>query len=295
MTKYTIRYSGQSVEMSRPSSTILVYKIPYRDVKLRNYGFSIDNPFIVYILFGRNDKGKDYIYVGKSKNGLSNRPTAHDDKYDGWTTCFVLTQFQERTFFNDGTIQYLEDKLNKTINSLGSYQNTTETTTSGTANKSDEEDCDSYLEEAQDMLMVLGLDLFTEASGERIDAVVINVKTESANIVPDGRYFMDRKLKKEGNSIIKATMRVEDGTFIVEAGSMIARHDGIGMPKNVVEFRNDNAFVKNGILMKEVKFDSPSGAGCLVIGASCDGWTEWKTESGQSIDVYRIKEKQANG
>ena len=59
--KYTIRYSGHSVEMSKPSSTVLVYKIPYRDLKLKNYGFEIPNQFIVYILFGKNIAGKDFV------------------------------------------------------------------------------------------------------------------------------------------------------------------------------------------------------------------------------------------
>ena len=66
--------------------------------------------FVVYILLGKNNNGKDVIYVGKSKNGLKNRPTAHEDKYPNWTVCYILTQFKERTFFNDGSIQYLEDE-----------------------------------------------------------------------------------------------------------------------------------------------------------------------------------------
>ena len=54
---------------------------------------------------------------------------------------------EERWFFNDGTIQYLEDSLNKRITNLGFYENTTKQTTTGTANTSDEEDCNEYLDD----------------------------------------------------------------------------------------------------------------------------------------------------
>ena len=74
--KYNIKYNGRSVEMSKPSSTILVYKIPYEDVANKRIGVMIQNQFIVYILYGRNSHGKDMIYVGKSKNGIEYRPKA---------------------------------------------------------------------------------------------------------------------------------------------------------------------------------------------------------------------------
>ena len=289
--KYTIRYSGHSVEMSKPSSTVLVYKIPYRDLKLKNYGFEIPNQFIVYILFGKNSHGKDVVYVGKSKNGLTNRPTAHGDKFDNWYSCYILTQFKERTFFNDGTIQYLEDRLNRRFNQIGTYANTTENTTSGTANKWDEEDCDDYLEEAYDMLFILGLDMINGANEEDSQPVEV-IDTEDiqpAEIrVPDGEYYMERKLKRNGNKPIKAKMRVEDGKFIVLPGSQIFGEEGPGLLDNIREIRNSD-YVKDGILQREVVFEAPSAAGTLIVGAACNGWTSWRTKDGVPIDVYRNK------
>ena len=71
----------------------------------------------------------------------------------------MLTQFEERTFFNDGTIQYIEDQVNKRVNDINHYENKTSVTTGGTANRNDEEDCDEYLQKAYLMLDVLGLDV----------------------------------------------------------------------------------------------------------------------------------------
>lgn len=287
--KYTIRYSGHSVEMSKPSSTVLVYKIQYRDLKLKNYGFDIPNQFIVYILFGKNENGKDVVYVGKSKNGVANRPTSHTDKYENWNSCYILTQFKERTFFNDGTIQYLEDKLNKQINKLGTYINTTETTATGTANKSDEEDCDDYLNEAYDMLFILGLDLYNglrEEDSQPIEVFDGNEADSSQYIIPDSCFYISRKLKRNGNRPVNAKMMVQDGKYIVLAGSEICMTETVGVSVGVKAIRNSD-YVKQGILQRDVVFDSPSSAASFVIGGSSNGWSDWKTKDGVPIMAYR--------
>ena len=288
--KYTIRYSGHSVEMSKPSSTVLVYKIQYRDLKLKNYGFDIPNQFIVYILFGKSDFGKDVVYVGKSKNGVAYRPTSHSDKYDNWNSCYILTQFKERTFFNDGTIQYLEDKLNKQINKLNTYINTTETTATGTANKSDEEDCDDYLDEAYDMLYILGLDLYNaarEEDSQPLEVSGINEDDSKAQYtIPDSCFYIKRKLKRNGNKPLDAKMRVQDGKYIVLSGSEISMTEAVGVSAGVKAIR-DSDYVKGGTLQRDVVFDSPSSAASFVIGGSSNGWNDWKTEDGIPIAAYR--------
>lgn len=177
MKKYIIKYnSNNCVELSKPINTILVYRIPYMNIKNKNHDIDISNRFIVYILLGKNECGKDYIYVGKSKNGIDSRPTSHEDMNIKWGMCFILTDIKERTILNDGTIQYLEDKICSRVNKINKYINTTKQTTSGTANHSDMEDCDALLEEAYDMLFTLGLDLFEDE-----DILVENNDVSSVN------------------------------------------------------------------------------------------------------------------
>lgn len=177
MQKYILKMSDNNcISLSKPLSTGLAYKIPYHLLKEKSHGVIIPNRFIVYILVGKEfiNTGNankiirnSIIYVGKSKNGIDARPLSHEDKIgktkDGknsyWHTCYVLTDLKEGTILNDGTIQYIEDKICKRINDLSRFTNTTTQTTSGTANHSDMEDCDIYLREAYQMLYALGLDL----------------------------------------------------------------------------------------------------------------------------------------
>lgn len=159
---YTIRSDRtHSIEMYKSMSNILVYKVPYEVIKNKTMELKIENRFIVYILYGENGTGKPVIYVGKSKNGVANRPQSHEDKYSNWSVCYILTSQELRSFFNDGTIHYIEDKVKMKVTETNRFINTTEKTTKGTANRRDMFNCDEYLREVYDMLYILGLDLIT--------------------------------------------------------------------------------------------------------------------------------------
>lgn len=159
--RYTIRLDDNDcLEVTNSTSSILVYRIPYEKIKNHTHNLEIQNRFIVYILHGKNPKGKDYLYVGKSKNGIDNRPVSHEDKYRDWDDCYILTTFKERTFLNDGTIQYIEDAIKQRIDSIDCFIDTTNVTNVGTANSAEEEDCDDYLDDVYDRLFPMGLNLY---------------------------------------------------------------------------------------------------------------------------------------
>lgn len=284
--KYIVKQHGRIVEVLEANSSILVYRIPYQDlINGLHAPFQMKNRFIVYILFGESDTGKDVIYVGKSKNGLRNRPTSHDDLYDHWDYCFVLTQFEERTFFNDGTIQYIEDQVNKRVNDINHYENKTSITTGGTANRNDEEDCDVYLQKAYLMLDVLGLDLITYMQD---DSEITDDSDDSpANgMVPDGIYHMSRRLKRWGNKTARGRMQVVNGRYILLKGSDVCPNEGKGL-FDAVRIKRESASIVDNVLQEDVVFSSPTGPAVFVLGCSANGWTTWKTDGGDPIDKYR--------
>lgn len=181
--RYTIRLDeNKCLEVTNSTSSILVYRIPYEKIKSRTHGLDIQNRFIVYILHGKNLNGKDYLYVGKSKNGIDYRPVSHEDKYRDWDDCYVLTTFKERTFLNDGTIQYIEDAIKQRIDSLNRFIDTTSLTNVGTANSAEEEDCDEYLNDVYDRLFLLGLDLYERANPD-----------DAEQVLPEGHLSDDPK------------------------------------------------------------------------------------------------------
>ena len=47
-------------------------------------------------------------------------------------------------------------------------------------------------------------------------------------------------------------------------------------------------------LSKSMPFSSPSAAACFVLGASANGWTEWKDKSGRTLDeLFRRQAEKA--
>lgn len=107
--------------------------------------------------------------------------------------------------------------------------------------------------------------------------------------IPDGTYYAKVQNKSYGN--IKATMRVENGTFIVEKGSQCLPIDQ--SKKKVPDIRL-NAPIENNILQADVPCNSPTAAAWVVLGYSDDGWRRWENKKGEPLDIYRIRNKKKN-
>lgn len=127
-------------------------------------------------------------------------------------------------------------------------------------------------------------EVFKKASEERKEHV-------DACLVPDGIYYMERKLKKEGNVVWQAEMEVDEGNFIIRAGQKASTIESAGLTPNVMEARTAN-IDENGTVISDVFFTTPSAAGSFITGASCNGWVTWKTNKGpkgKPIDKFRKK------
>jgi hypothetical protein len=193
--KFVIEFQKNgSVKITKRNSQAQIYRMPYELLTPGKCEFEVKNPFIVYILYAHNHNGRDYVYVGKSKNGIFGRPKQHKDKFKA-ELCYILTQEFAGTFFNDGTIQYLEHEVNQKVNATNAFINTTENTNTGTANPSDEDDCNDYLREAYMMLKVLGLDLDKTYPAEDTDSDEGEADEKEDSIVKPALLSDDAEMK----------------------------------------------------------------------------------------------------
>ena len=119
------------------------------------------------------------------------------------------------------------------------------------------------------------------------DEIQENIYNRNKFLVPDGEYYIFQK--SNGDQITKATMKVDNGKFIVLKGSRCLPCDKDWMPEP-----RRTAIVENGILMQDVKCNSPSTAGWVVLGSANNGWLAWKTKEGKSINVFRNSKKTNN-
>ncbi len=118
-------------------------------------------------------------------------------------------------------------------------------------------------------------EVFTTATAEH------QIKSDWA-LIPDGEYYLEHKTKDFGT--IKATMRVDEGAFIVLKGCKCCPTNKKWIP----EARKNAPIVKD-VLQDDVKTNSPSTAGWIVLGHANNGWNVWKDKKGNPIDIYRKK------
>ncbi len=116
-------------------------------------------------------------------------------------------------------------------------------------------------------------EVFKKATKER------SVKANLSKI-PEGTYHLCENKKSFGK--IEATMRVENGAFIVEKGSTCAPTKAKWIPD-----ARKRAIIKDNILQEDVECSSPSTAGWIAMGHANNGWAIWKDEDEQPIDIYR--------
>lgn len=101
------------------------------------------------------------------------------------------------------------------------------------------------------------------------------------SLVPDGEYHL--KVTKKGVGTAVATMLVEDGAFIVKAGSTcLPVKDGVWVPEC-----RATAPITDGVLKADVPTRAPSTASQLVLGYASNGWVLWKDANGKTLDEYR--------
>lgn len=112
-------------------------------------------------------------------------------------------------------------------------------------------------------------------------------------LIPDGQYTFERK-KKSDNKTVKATASIRNGNWKILKGSILGMHEDKGGAHKAREIRKTMAIDENGVLLEDADLGvcTPSFAGNVVMNQANNGWDEWKTMSGQPIDIYRKKNQE---
>ena len=121
-----------------------------------------------------------------------------------------------------------------------------------------------------------------EIATDEIEISKTSINKTNRDLIPEGDYYLTYKNAK-------ATMRVQQGMFIVVKGSQCLPCDKDWMP----ELRR-TAKIENGVLVEDVICNSPSTASWVVMGRANNGWRNWKNQNGESIDKYRTEKFRRN-
>lgn len=263
-----------SVELSNWSGK--AYKIPRVKIKECSDRDDLSNTGI-YLLFGRNDEGREQVYIGEAESVLK-RLTQHLTQKDFWNEAVVFISKDEN--LNKAHVKYLENRLHEIAKRVNRYQvENSLIPTQSSISESDRAEMEEFLEYIKLLVNTLGHKVFEEKR---------EVKTK----------------QKQGTFYIKAA-RGADGQgeptsegFVVFKGSKAASSIVTSLATNFANHRQ--RLVDQGVLIDKGEylefsddyiFSSPSMAAIILMGRSANGLTEWKQSNGKTLKEYETNTK----
>ena len=230
----------------------------------------------VYLLFGKDEEGKDLAYIGEAETILK-RLNQHLNQKDFWNETIVFISKDEN--LNKAHIKYLENRLHDIAKNANRYKvENYITPTQSSISEPDQAEMEEFLENIKMLVNTLGHKVFEEK-----------------------RDF--RPKQKKETFFIKAARGADaegeptsDG-FVVFKGSRAAGTTVPSMTSNFLNLRqkliDEKAIVENGNSYEFVEdfiFSSPSTAASMVMGRNANGLTEWKLKKGKTLKEYESSE-----
>ena len=273
----------------------------------------------VYILTGDDPQASSgrQAYIGQSDD-VAARIQGHQDK-EFWDEVTIITS--EDSNLTSAHVRYLEARLVQLALAIGRVPLTNGNAPSGGADlpEADASDMDQFIEHMRIVLPMLGLDLF-RGRATRVPARANGTEPAPTSTVdhstegPRNRGAQDPEAEaptfilRHRRRGIEARATVIDGEFTVLAGSqavaeMPDRSD-LG-PSSAPQYRGrqqlhrrllqDGSLVEgpsgNAQFTRDVPFNSPSAAGCVVQGVgSINGRTAWVTAEGMTFGDWEERD-----
>lgn len=226
----------------------------------------------VYLLFGKDEEGKDLVYIGEAESILK-RLNQHLTQKDFWNESIVFLSKDNN--LNKAHIKYLENRLHDIAKSANRYKvENSVIPTQSSISESDTAEMEEYIEHVKMLVSTLGHKVFEEKR--------------------------EVKPKKDQNIFyIKAARgadaqgeRTSDG-FVVYKGSLASDSTTSSMANSTLRLRQtliDNGDLQqvdgNYVFTEDYIFSSPTTAAVIVMGRNANGLVEWKLADGKTLKEF---------
>jgi hypothetical protein len=252
------------------------YKIPrikVKDCSDRNDLLSTG----VYLLFGKDDSGKDQVYIGEAESILKRLNQQLTSK-DFWNEAIVFISKDEN--LNKAHIKYLENRLHDIAKSANRYTvDNSIVPTQSSISESDRAEMEEFIEYIKMLVNTLGHKVFEE-------------KREFKPKQKQESFFIKAARGADGQG-----EPTSDG-FVVFKNSKAAATIVNSMTTNFITYRQK--LIDEGVLLDKGEyfeftddyiFSSPSTAAVMVMGRSANGLTEWKNKEGKTLKDFETNDK----
>lgn len=227
----------------------------------------------IYILYGDNPMGDlPAVYVGEGDD-ISARLRTHskDDDKDYWDRFVAVTNKDMN--LTKAHVKYLEGRLITLLREAkkADIRNKTEPNFNRLP-EADISDMESFIEELQLVLPVIGVDFFRKPQ--------VKPQDTSPTAEPQVRFTLSHPTKG-----ISAQAVEVDGEFVVLAGSTGNTHEGPSLEERhkltreqgFESGRLERLGSDNFKIIEDFAFSSPSAASVFLFGTSRNGRTDWLT------------------
>lgn len=226
----------------------------------------------VYLLFGKNDDGKDQVYIGEAESILK-RLNQQLTQKDFWNEAIVFISKDEN--LNKAHIKYLENRLHDIAKSANRYKvENAVNPTQSSISESDRAEMEEFIEYIKMLVNTLGHKVFDE-------------KREFKPRHKHDIFFIKAARNAEGQG-----EPTSEG-FVVFKGSKAAATIVNSMTPGFIKIRqkliDDGVLVNKGEYFEfseDFIFSSPSTAAVMVMGRNANGLTEWKNPEGKTLKEF---------
>ncbi len=253
------------------------YKIPRIKVKDCSDRFDLLSTG-VYLLLGKDEEGKDLVYIGEAESILK-RITQHLNQKDFWNETIVFISKDEN--LNKAHVKYLENRLHDIAMSAKRYKvENSITPTQSSISESDRAEMEEFIENIKMLVNTLGHKVFDE-------------KREIKQKQKQEIFYIKAARGADGQG-----EQTSDG-FVVFKGSKSASTIVNSMTPGFIKFREK--LIEEGILVykseyfefsEDFIFSSPSTAASIIMGRNANGLSEWKQKDGKTLKEFETNLKQ---
>ena len=233
----------------------------------------------VYFLFGiSDDTGENIVYIGqagarKNGEGILYRLQEHkrDESKDYWTEAVVFTT--SNNSFGPTEISYLENRFFNLAKDAKRYnvKNNVDPT-SGHVTEEKESELEEFIEYAEIVMGTFGHRVFDSLEEKPIYKVEEDVE------INDEPLLVLKTTKAEAKG-----RRTNEG-FVVYKGASVSVNPTKSCPETILNLRGKyTERVKDGVLIEDTLFTSPSAAAGFVTYASANGIIMWLDEKGRTL------------
>lgn len=252
------------------------YKIPRIKIKectdrddLMNTG--------VYLLFGKDEEGKDLVYIGEAESILK-RLNQHLNQKDFWNETIVFVSKDDN--LNKAHIKYLENRLHDIAQLAKRYKiENSIIPTQSSISESDRAEMEEFIENIKMLVNTLGHKVFDEKREfkPKQKHEIFSIKA-ARGADGQGEPSSDGFVVLKGSKAAATIVNSMTASFIVLRQKLI--DDGVLVDKGeFYEFSDDYIF------------SSPSTAAVMVMGRNANGLTEWKQKDGKTLKDFENNEK----